>query len=176
MCNEISCCFTGHRPDHLPWGREEGHPDCEAFYLRLTQATEEKIGLGCRIFYSGMAQGVDMMAAQIVLGLRAAHPEWGLELIAVCPHEHQAARWSQEDRKLYHLLLDLADQVVVLEKDYTPYCYHQRNRYMVDHCAHMIAGFDGISKGGTSSTVQYARRKGREILEVSPYKMGTVMP
>ena len=164
----VSCCFTGHRPSHLPWGNEDTRSDCEDFYLRLTKATQDMIEKGCRFFYVGMAQGVDLMAAQIVVGLRESRPEWGLKFIAVCPHAQQASRWNTRDKQMHEFLLDHADEVVVLEENYMPSCFHKRNRYMVDRCAHVIAGFDGISQGGTASTVAYAKRRGREIVKVPP--------
>ncbi len=163
-----SCCFTGHRPEHLPWGRNETHPDCLDFYLRLTRAVEEMIQKGCTRFYCGMAQGVDTFTAQIVLGLRDADPDRRIRLTAVCPHTGQASRWGAKDKQLHQLLLSLADEVVVIDQEYSPSCFHRRNRYMVDRCGYVIAGYDGVSKGGTSSTVAYARRKGRQIHIVPP--------
>jgi hypothetical protein len=38
----------------------------------------------------------------------------------------------------------------------------RRNRYMVDHSSHMIAMYNGMPKGGTAQTVQYARRQSVE--------------
>ncbi len=166
--SHISCCFTGHRPEHLPWGRSDTRQDCLDYYLKLCRATEEMIEAGCRIFYCGMAQGIDAMAAQIVLGLREARPELGLKLVAVCPYAGQASFWSAKDRQLHKLLLSLADEVVTIEPAYTPSCFHRRNRFMVDRSDYVIAGFDGYTKGGTASTVAYAKRRGKQILVVSP--------
>ncbi len=166
--NLISCCFTGHRPEHLPWGRNEEHPACLDFFQRLTNAVKDIIQMGCVHFYCGMAQGVDMYAAQIVLGMRDADPEKGLRLIAVCPHTGQASRWSSKDKELHQLLLHLSDEVVIIDQDYSPACFHRRNRYMVDRCSYIIAGYDGLSKGGTFSTVAYAKRKNRQITIVPP--------
>ena len=36
-----SCCFTGHRPDKLPWGEAESDPRCARLKGRLRQAVEE---------------------------------------------------------------------------------------------------------------------------------------
>ncbi len=166
--SHISCCYTGHRPEHLPWGRDETRQDGMDYYLKLCRATEDMIEAGCRVFYCGMARGVDTMAAQIVLGLREARPELGLRLIAVCPHAEQASFWSSKDKHTYQILLGLADEVVTIESKYTPYCFHRRNRYMVDRCDFVIAGFDGVTKGGTASTVAYARHRGKQILVVPP--------
>jgi uncharacterized phage-like protein YoqJ len=166
--NNISCCFTGHRPEHLPWGRAETRQDYLDYYLKLCHATEEMIEAGCRIFYCGMARGVDTMAAQIVLGLREARPELGLKLIAVCPHADQASFWGAKDKQMHAFLLSMADEVVTIEPHYTPSCFHRRNRFMVDRSDYVIAGFDGVTKGGTASTVAYARRRCKRILTVSP--------
>lgn len=138
------------------------------FYLKLCRATEEMIEAGCRIFYCGMARGVDIMAAQIVLGLRELKPELNLKLIAVCPHAEQASLWNAKDRQMYQVLLSMANEVVTIEPSYTPSCFHRRNRFMVDRCDYVIAGFDGVTKGGTASTVNYAKRRGKRILMVPP--------
>ena len=37
---EITCCFTGHRPDKLPWGDWEKAPACQDLKRRLNQAVE----------------------------------------------------------------------------------------------------------------------------------------
>jgi uncharacterized phage-like protein YoqJ len=43
----------------------------------------------------------------------------------------------------------------------------KRNRYMVDHSSVLIAVFDGVL-GGTMQTINYARKKGLEIIEIRP--------
>ena len=165
---DIACCFTGHRPEHLPWGRLEDSKGAKEYYLKLWHAIEAVVGEGSRVFYCGMAQGVDAMAGQIVLGLREGRPELCLKLVAVCPHKDQAARWGRKEREMHAFLLDHADEVVVLAQEYHPGCYHQRNRYMVDRSSCVIAGYDGVTKGGTASTVAYARRRGKRIVMVPP--------
>lgn len=44
----------------------------------------------------------------------------------------------------------------------------ERNRYMVDHAAYLLAVYDGGNKGGTAYTVRYAREKKREIIVIRP--------
>ena len=36
----ITCCFTGHRPEKLPWGDNESSPDCGLLKERLAQTLE----------------------------------------------------------------------------------------------------------------------------------------
>ena len=53
----------------------------------------------------------------------------------------------------------------MIRKDYTPDCMLQRNRYMVDASAVLIAAYNG-RPGGTRSTLLYAMRQGLQIIEL----------
>lgn len=33
-----TCCFTGHRPEKLPWGTDEGDPRCRMLKKKLYDA------------------------------------------------------------------------------------------------------------------------------------------
>ena len=54
------CCFTGHRPDKMTLGEKEIKP-------MLEKAIDEAIEDGYVTFITGMAMGVDIWAAEIVL-------------------------------------------------------------------------------------------------------------
>jgi uncharacterized phage-like protein YoqJ len=62
------CCFTGHRPEKLLRSKEQITAD-------LTTAIDNAISDGYRTFISGMAMGVDIWAAQIVLEKKVC-PSW----------------------------------------------------------------------------------------------------
>ena len=70
MDKERTCCFTGHRPDKLPWGEREEDPRCLRLKERLVQAVEDAYISGCRHFICGMARGCDLYFAETVLALR----------------------------------------------------------------------------------------------------------
>lgn len=165
-----SCCFTGHRPEKLPWGHDEESEDCILLKLKLTVQIEEMRRRGVTTFYTGMAQGVDMFAAEAVLLLKQAYPDEEIRLIAVIPHEGQANRWSVDYRERYFNILADVDDDVCLHTHYTRGCMHERNRYMVERCSHLIAVFNGEA-GGTRNTVEYARKKGLEIVTINPNDM-----
>lgn len=57
------CCFTGHRPEHL------GMPEIEVISW-LKKEIRQAVADGFQTFISGMARGVDLWAAEIVLALR----------------------------------------------------------------------------------------------------------
>ena len=37
----ITCAFTGHRPEKLPWGDNEQDPRCRALQERIADAVEQ---------------------------------------------------------------------------------------------------------------------------------------
>ena len=48
MKRETSCCFTGHRPDKLPWRNDESDPRCVRLkeeILTLTGVSDEDMHL-----------------------------------------------------------------------------------------------------------------------------------
>ena len=65
-----TCCFTGHRPDKLPWGVREDDPRCTDLKARLAAALEAEYDAGTRHFICGMARGADLYFAEAVLALR----------------------------------------------------------------------------------------------------------
>lgn len=162
-----TCCFTGHRPQKLPWGYDEEWEDCIRLKLKLACEIEAMRKKGVTTFISGMAIGVDMWAAEIVLDLKRAYPLDTIKLMAAIPFEGQANKWSGEYRERYFDILAKADGEITFHEHYTKGCMHERNRFMVDNSAYMIAVFNG-EKGGTANTLKYAESKGLNIIIINP--------
>ena len=162
MTPEITCCFTGHRPQRLPWGDNEADLRCQAVKARLTRAVAEAYDRGYRHFLCGMAQGADLYFCQAVLHLKAQHP--GVTLEAAIPYEGQADHWPPADRLRRQRLLNQCDLETVVQHHYTKGCMLRRNRYMVDRSSLLIAVYDGTPKGGTMNTLAYALRHGLETI------------
>ena len=72
---QCTCCFTGHRPERLPWGRREGDPRCAALKRKLYAAVNAAYESGMRYFICGMARGSDFYFAEAVLALREKYPD-----------------------------------------------------------------------------------------------------
>ncbi len=158
-----TCCFTGHRPNRLPWGMNETDPRCLSMKEELEQRLDGVYESGYRHFICGMAIGCDMIFAEAVLRLRERHPEVRLE--AAIPCGSQPDRWNEAQRKRYNRLLDRCDSVTVLQIRYTPDCMQRRNRYMVDRSSLLLACYNG-RPGGTQSTMLYAMRENIPIITV----------
>ena len=73
--NECTCAFTGHRPQNLPFRFYESDERCVALKSKLRECIIKLIEQeNVRHFITGMAIGVDMYAAEIVLQLKEIYP------------------------------------------------------------------------------------------------------
>ena len=162
MFDEINtCCFTGHRAQKLPFGFDERHPECVRVKDELRSHILGAAHDGYTRFISGGALGVDLWAARIVLEVKEEYP-WIMLGMAI-PCEGQPDKWNYFYKSLYRDICGRADEVTMVSG--TPYysgCMQKRNRYMVDKSSRVIAVFDG-SPGGTASTVEYARKTGKDV-------------
>lgn len=159
----ITCCFTGHRAEKLPWKYNETDPGCLRLKEQLRDVLSALYGAGYRHFICGMATGGDLYFGEAVVALRDKHPDVTLE--AAIPFEGQSALWPESARKRYFRLAEECDKQTVLHHSYTPDCMMDRNRYMVDNAGLLIAAYNG-SPGGTRNTMLYAMRQGVEILQL----------
>ncbi len=160
------CAFTGHRPQSLPFGFNETDERCVALKKLLRENIIRLIeDEGVTHFISGMAIGIDMYAAEIVLSLKARYPSITLE--SAIPCEAQAAKWTEGQRKRYCNITAKCDKETLIQKRYTADCMNKRNRYMVDQADYIIAVWDG-RPSGTGKTVQYALRQGKPVRAINP--------
>ena len=158
MNKEKTCCFTGHRPDKLPWGEDESDPRCGRIKGSIARALEDAYTAGCRRFISGMARGGDLYFAEAVLELRKRHRDVELECARPC--QTQADSWPEPERRRYQAILDQCNFETLVQHSYDRFCMMRRNQYMVDRSRRLIAVYNGVPKGGTYQTLLYAMRKG----------------
>ena len=161
MEREKTCCFTGHRPDKLPWGEAEDDPRCLELKWQLDAALELAYQEGCRHFISGMARGADFYFAEAVLTMRERHSDVTLECARPC--ETQSHAWSQKDQERYDSILDRCNYETLVQHRYKRGCMMRRNRYMVNRSNRVLAVYDGVPEGGTSKTLDYALKQGLKI-------------
>ena len=159
-----SCCFTGHRPTKLPWRYREDDHRCLRLKRRIMDALEAAYEEGYRHFLCGMAQGCDLYFCECAIELRRRHSDVTIEAAIPCPT--QADSWPAAQRQRYRALLEACDFETMVSSVYSPSCMQRRDRYMVDHASLLIAAFDG-SSGGTRYTVEYAMRRGLDILDLA---------
>lgn len=161
MNRKECCCFTGHRPEKLPWGSRESDPRCQTLKAQLAAALDRAFAQGYRHFLCGMARGTDLYFCEAVLQLRKQHPEVTLE--AAIPFPGQAERWNKAEQARYDALLSQCNYESVVQHSYTPGCLQRRNRYLVDHASLLIAAYNGKG-GGTLYTLTYAMQQGIDVV------------
>ena len=105
---------------------------------------------------------MDTDFAEAVLQAKKQHKDIVLEIAVPC--RNQDLKWSKDDKKRYAEILNNADIVNVLSESYTPFCMQKRNEYMVDKSDLVIAFWNGEESGGTWNTMNYAKRKSKQLL------------
>ena len=166
VMTRLACAFTGHRPKKLPWGYNEDDPGCKRLKERLEQEICSLVQKGYTDFLSGMAEGTDTWAALAVLKLRRSHPE--LKLHCILPCKSQADHWNLSAQLCYRSILEQADSIIYVDREYRRDCMLERNRFLVDHAQMLLAVYNGEPRGGTACTVRYARKEGKETLLINP--------
>ena len=163
---EAACAFTGHRPKSFPWGYDENAPSCVLLKEVLASQISALAEQGVTDFLSGMAQGVDLWCAQIVLDQRKTNP--ALKLHAILPCEGQERKWTASAQEHYRSILAQANEGIYVGQEYSRNCMLKRNRCLVDHSSILLAVYNGTYQSGTGMTVRYAQRLKREIIIIDP--------
>lgn len=166
MITGNKCCFTGYRPDKFPFLLEGESKQAVDFDNMLFETIIELAENGINVFYSGMAMGFDIVAAEIVLELRELRPDLCIELVCAVPFIEQAKSFSVPWKKRYNRIISSADNVVLVSDSYYKGCFFSRNKFMVDNSDVVLTYFDG-KKGGTKNTIAYAEKKKRKIVNLA---------
>lgn len=151
------CCFTGHRPEKL---------NVPEAYIQhtLEQEIRKAVDDGYSVFISGMARGVDIWAAEIVLKLRRERKF--VRLICASPYPGFEDRWSNSWKTRYRSIMAQADLSRFISPSYSRDCFSIRNRWMVNHSSRIIAVYNGMPSG-TKNTVDYALQNGLPIYYIA---------
>ncbi len=141
--------ITGHRVLYPDFSQQ-----------KLEKKLVEFVDKGFDTFLIGMALGFDTICFQTLEKIRE---ERNIKIIACVPCLSQDSKYSKAQSEEYKRLLSVADEKIILSKEYTPSCMQKRNEYMVDNC---FAVFAYLKRdfGGTANTVKYANKKGKYIV------------
>ena len=123
-------------------------------------------------FITGMARGVDIWAAELVLAAR--HKNADIHLICALPHPDFEKSWTSYWQQRYNHVLNQADLTLTISAQRSVRqpndSYQIRNTWMVNHSTKAICVFNG-EPSGTRNTLNYAKQQGLVIdcLLVQPY-------
>ena len=153
---ERTACFTGHR--------EIPKKDMRRIRKNTLSAIIKAYENGYRYFGSGGAVGFDLIAADCVLHLKKKYSD--IRLILVLPCHGQTKYWSDTEKKKYNKIKEKADKIVFTSEQYYNGCMQKRNRHLADNSSLCICYFTK-NTGGTAYTVNYARKNGLIMVNVS---------
>lgn len=114
--------FSGYRTEKLP-------ENIDQIRINLKNVVAECIEDGYNTFLCGMADGFDLMSAEIVLEFKKSTD---IKLICVIPFDD-----GREKSALYSSILEQSDDKIVLSDKFSYNSYYVRNEYMVDNCDKM---------------------------------------
>ena len=142
-----------------------GHRELEADFdeKRLKKVIKTLIKQGARIFYSGMARGFDLIAAEIVAKEKKKNQE--IRLIACIPCPKQERAYSDTEKVLYERLLVECDEKVIVSDHYFRGCMQVRNKYMETRADALIA-YCHKEEGGSAYTKKLFEKKGKPVFLV----------
>ena len=142
-------CFTGRRPEKLNISELEAKE-------KLTKVILNSIKDGYSVFISGMARGIDIWAAEIILDLQNSGHD--IKLICAVPYKGFEQYWSSDWKTRYQKIISSCNLVRYISPNYSNRCFQIRNEWMVNHSSKVIAFYNG-EKGGTRNTILYAQGK-----------------
>ena len=166
---EETACLTGHRPNKLPWFYDETKENCIKFKQDVKEIFVGAYKYGLKNYLVGMAEGFDMIGAEILIELRKTYSD--IKIFAIVPCKGQETKWKQSQQERYHNILKQCDDVITLSEKYTPICMNERNEYMVKNSSVVIACWNG-KPSGTGNTISFAKESGCEIkiININKYK------
>lgn len=150
-----TACFTGHRK--IPVQEIKG------IEKQLDKIIEKLYQKGVIFYGAGGSYGFDMLAEKAVIRARNKHKE--IKLILVLPCKNQEKYWTEDNKAAFAEIKNQANKIVYLSENYSKDCMHKRNRHLVNFSGYCIAYLNKNS-GGTAYTVNYARQKGLEIVNL----------
>jgi uncharacterized phage-like protein YoqJ len=144
--------ITGHRSIGL------------SYRIQIEKLIMMAVNQGVKKFFTGMALGVDQVAAEIFIYHK-------LKWTAVLPCADQHLLWKPRQQSHYKKLLSQATDQVCLYKNYSPGVMQARNAWMVRRSDICLAVFNGDPHGiggGTATTFNLAKEKNLLIYQYVP--------
>ena len=182
--------FTGSRPDKLG-GYDENNATAIKVKAKLRVLILQAIARGFERFWTGMAQGIDTWAAEIIIDLIDEGAD--IQLLASVPFLTQPRAWEKNQPAIerWMRILSRASEIYVVCPELETMDYdtiiaklvdepqtrlaswqvsawmQTRNEHMVNNSDTVLAIWDGTS-GGTANCVRYAKKRGNPIVIYNP--------
>ena len=145
--NNQTVAFTGHRKERILQGVGNDPRILAQIREAVAGMVTELYGQGYKEYYTGMANGFDMAAAEAGLQVREEYGD--IMLVAAVPFRKQPLWFDAEDQLLYACLLERVDRVVMVSEDYHKGCCLRRDEDMVRFVVFVFVFLVLVAKVGT---------------------------
>lgn len=168
-------CFTGHRTEkflnNIFLSKEV---TINSIKTLLALMTADAYDRGARYFITGMANGIDLWAGELLLYMKCFLPD--VHIIAAVPHPNHERRFYANEKELLYRIGDEADAVICVSPSYTKWCFLKRNDYMLENSG-AVLGVIHTDEGGTAYTLKKASKMliQRRMIDVREYDRLTPM-
>lgn len=159
----ITCCFTGYRPNNLPYKLDESHPLCEELKCVFADEINNAVQEGYTHYIIGMALGVETWFAEVVLFMKKIHPAITLE----CVHPQGNRTKYRNENKRFLEIMNRCDKITVLENVNSNRSTYEYGQYMIDHASLLISVYNGLPCV-CGILVNYARMHKLNIILIDP--------
>ncbi len=151
---DITVAFTGHRTY------------CGEAEKSLQELLQKLYEQRFRRFLTGMAWGFDLAAGEAVMRMKEQYDN--VELIAVVPFADFHKRFNAVDLERYNTIMESADEVIIVNDEYSKAVYRRRNDFLVDNSSFVVAWWNYQPKGGTAYTIKRAIKQRHQIVNLCP--------
>lgn len=153
---KTTCCFTGHRRRDLP----EDNSSMRRLTSVLDHLCHDAYNSGYRTFITGMAEGVDLICADLIYKMKRFENKSDANIICALPYpEHKRELKQPMDRYMYDIILRVSSAVVVCSFAGNRERYKLRNTFMVSNSSKVIGVYKRKDKGsGTLQTLNLAKK------------------
>lgn len=160
----MKLCFTGCRPHKINMPYDISDKQYNTLVAKITEKVIYYIQQGVNTFYSGGADGIDILSFFVVHKLKKQYPN--IKNIVCIPTSKQR-EWSKSG-KWYDMMLKLADETILVyeieeyKSDNINVKLNNRNKYMVNNSDYILAIWNG-SSGGTFNCIKYGQKENKKI-------------
>ena len=162
--NNQTVAFTGHRKERILQGFGNDPRILAQIREAVAGMVIELYGQGYKEYYTGMASGFNMTAAEAVLQVRERYE--GIKLIASVFLKLLFLLFVVVDCLLDARLLERLVRVGMVSDNLHKGCYLRRDEYMERKADTVIAYWELVPKGGTFYTVSKALESGKPVINL----------
>lgn len=164
------CAVLGHKPTRFKFKYKENYKLCVKLKKQMQEQFQALYEEGIHCFWVSGTLGVGIWAGEILLRMKEQPEFQALELTVLRPYLGHDREWDDRSRRRLQFLFQHSQGQPAIVSAPAPNAFKQLGFYMVDNADYLLAVYDDDSAKQDQlwETVDYARRRGRNIILLDP--------